>query len=68
LGERLIRIRMDQGGRFFFSPCVVERVLKGSCFRGCVGRNLASMQLLIIVSSLLRRYDFVLEEPDKFVS
>jgi len=33
--------------------------------RACVGRNLASMELLIIISSLLRRYEFVLEEPDK---
>lgn len=31
--------------------------------RACVGRNLASMELLIIVSSVLRRYEFVLEEP-----
>ena len=28
--------------------------------RACVGRNLASMELLIIVSSILRRYHFVL--------
>jgi len=33
--------------------------------RSCVGRNLASMELLIIVASILRRYEFVLEEPDK---
>jgi len=33
--------------------------------RACVGRNLASMELLIIISSLLRRYEFILEEPDK---
>lgn len=36
--------------------------------RACVGRNLASMELLIIIASILRRYDFVLEEPDKPVS
>lgn len=33
--------------------------------RSCVGRNLANMELLIIVSSILRRYDFVLQQPDK---
>jgi len=33
--------------------------------RACVGRNLASMELLIIVSSILRRYHFVLAEPDE---
>lgn len=33
--------------------------------RSCIGRNLANMELLIIVSSILRRYDFVLEDPDK---
>jgi len=33
--------------------------------RSCVGRNLASMELLIIISSILRRYHFVLEEPEK---
>jgi benzoate 4-monooxygenase len=33
--------------------------------RACVGRNLASMELLIIISSVLRRYEFVLADPDK---
>lgn len=33
--------------------------------RACVGRNLASMELLIIISSILRHYSFVLEEPEK---
>jgi benzoate 4-monooxygenase len=32
--------------------------------RACVGRNLASLELQIIVASILRRYDFVLERPD----
>ncbi|TFK73345.1 cytochrome P450 monooxygenase [Pluteus cervinus] len=32
--------------------------------RACVGRNLAYMELQIIVASILRRYDFVLEHPD----
>ncbi|KAH9939842.1 cytochrome P450 [Amylocystis lapponica] len=30
--------------------------------RSCVGRNLASMELLVIVASILRRYSFVLAE------
>ncbi|PCH44767.1 cytochrome P450 monooxygenase [Wolfiporia cocos MD-104 SS10] len=33
--------------------------------RSCVGRNLASMELLIIIGSILRRYHFVLEDADK---
>ncbi|EKM77283.1 hypothetical protein AGABI1DRAFT_115220 [Agaricus bisporus var. burnettii JB137-S8] len=32
--------------------------------RACVGRNLASMELLIILASIMRRYDIVLEDPD----
>lgn len=38
------------------------------CSRSCVGRNLASLELLIIVASILRRYDFVLQDADKPVS
>ncbi|KAG8737594.1 hypothetical protein FRC12_017082, partial [Ceratobasidium sp. 428] len=33
--------------------------------RACVGRNLASMELLIIISSIFRRYEFVLLKPDE---
>jgi len=33
--------------------------------RACVGRNLASLELQIIVASLLRRYEYVLENPDQ---
>jgi len=33
--------------------------------RSCVGRNLANMELLIIIASVLRRFEFVLQEPDK---
>lgn len=33
----------------------------------CVGRNLASMELLIILASLMRRYDIVLEDADQKV-
>jgi benzoate 4-monooxygenase len=36
--------------------------------RGCVGRNLASMELLIILSSVFRRFDIVLEHPEETVS
>ncbi|KAL5480884.1 hypothetical protein ACEPAI_9825 [Sanghuangporus weigelae] len=32
--------------------------------RACVGRNLAVMELLIIISSVFHRYDFVLEQPN----
>jgi len=31
--------------------------------RACVGRNLAMLELQIIVASMLRRYDYVLENP-----
>jgi benzoate 4-monooxygenase len=33
--------------------------------RACVGRNLASLQLLIVISSVFRRFDVVLEYPDE---
>ena len=36
--------------------------------RACVGKNLATLELQIIISSLLRRYHFVLENPDIEVS
>ncbi|KAH9849581.1 cytochrome P450 monooxygenase pc-bph [Lenzites betulinus] len=32
--------------------------------RSCVGRNLANLELLVIVASIFRRYDFVLEDPN----
>ncbi|KAL5522614.1 hypothetical protein ACEPAG_8631 [Sanghuangporus baumii] len=31
--------------------------------RACVGRNLAMMELLLIISSIFHRYDIVLEQP-----
>ncbi|KAH8826822.1 cytochrome P450 monooxygenase [Flagelloscypha sp. PMI_526] len=31
--------------------------------RGCVGKNLASLELLIIISSIMHRFHFVLEDP-----
>ncbi|KAI9441682.1 cytochrome P450 monooxygenase pc-bph [Lactarius indigo] len=33
--------------------------------RACVGRNLASLELLVIISSIFRRFDIMLEYPDK---
>ena len=36
-----------------------------SAIRSCVGRNLAFLELQIIVASILRRYDIVLENPDE---
>ncbi|KAJ7847728.1 cytochrome P450 [Mycena olivaceomarginata] len=33
--------------------------------RACVGRNLASLELQIIVASIMRRYHFVLERPEQ---
>ena len=45
--------------------CLVSQIPNS---RACVGRNLASMELQIIISSILRRYDFILEQPDKPVS
>jgi len=36
--------------------------------RACVGRNLAMMEMRIVVASLFRRYSFVLERPDEQVS
>jgi benzoate 4-monooxygenase len=33
--------------------------------RACVGRNLAILELLIIVSSIFRRYEVVLEHPEE---
>lgn len=39
-----------------------------SICRACVGRNLASLELLIIISSVFRRFDIVLEHPDETVS
>jgi benzoate 4-monooxygenase len=33
--------------------------------RACVGRNLAFLELQVIVGSIVRRYDFVLQSPDQ---
>ncbi|EAU89384.1 cytochrome P450 monooxygenase pc-bph [Coprinopsis cinerea okayama7 len=33
--------------------------------RACVGRNLAFLELQIIIGSIMRRYDLVLEDPDQ---
>lgn len=34
----------------------------------CVGRNLAAMELQIIIASIMRRFDLVLEKPGQKVS
>ncbi|CEH16460.1 Cytochrome P450 CYP3/CYP5/CYP6/CYP9 subfamilies [Ceraceosorus bombacis] len=34
--------------------------------RACVGRNVALAELSILIAALIHRYDFVLEEPEKF--
>jgi benzoate 4-monooxygenase len=33
--------------------------------RACVGKNLANMELLLIIASVMRRYEFVLQHPDR---
>ncbi|KAF4618517.1 hypothetical protein D9613_010014 [Agrocybe pediades] len=33
--------------------------------RACVGRNLAFLELQIIIASILRRFEFVLQDPDQ---
>ena len=37
-------------------------------YRACVGRNVAVVELQIVIASLLRRYQFVLEQPGQTVS
>ena len=66
--ERLIRTRMVLGayshginqGYWFLTNCLDRSA--------CVGRNLASLELLIIISSIFRRYEIVLEHPEEPVS
>jgi benzoate 4-monooxygenase len=36
-------------------------------YRACVGRNLATLELQMIIASLLRRYEFVLQNPNEEV-
>lgn len=36
-------------------------------FRACVGRNLAVLELQIIIASIMRRYDIVLREEGQKV-
>lgn len=33
--------------------------------RGCVGKNLATMELFIIIATVFRRYEFALEDPNQ---
>ncbi|TDL25279.1 cytochrome P450 monooxygenase pc-bph [Rickenella mellea] len=47
-------------------PALIQRAFNPFSFgpRACIGRNLAMMELSIIIASVLRRYHFVLENPD----
>ena len=56
--------------RTSFQLCVPENgvVTETRIFRACVGRNLAMLELQIIIASIMRRYDIVLEDPDFIVS
>jgi benzoate 4-monooxygenase len=47
------------GRYYFFFVMIIPRN------RACVGRNLATLELLIIISSIFRRYEIVLEDPDE---
>lgn len=49
-------------------PNVTTDLLVLLFFRSCVGRNLANLELLVIVASIFRRYHFVLEDPSAPVS
>ncbi len=55
------------GPRYVIS--VIEHGLRMNSYRhrACVGRNLANLELQIIVASILKRYHFVLENPDEVV-
>lgn len=57
---------------FSYGPrCVRSKVVALEIMtpcRACVGRNLATLELLIIISSIFRRYEFVLEHPEEPVS
>ncbi len=56
------------GPRYVIS--VIERGsrLSSYCHRACIGRNLANFELQIVIASILKRYHFVLENPDEVVS
>jgi benzoate 4-monooxygenase len=56
------------GPRCVHCPRVVALEIMTPICRACVGRNLASLELLIIISSIFRRYEIVLEHPEELVS
>jgi benzoate 4-monooxygenase len=54
------------GPRYVRYQCRFLMICLGlCCVRGCVGRNFAFLELQIIISSILRRYDIILENPDE---
>ena len=56
VGPRYVISAIEQGSR-----------LSSYHHRACVGRNLANFELQIIIASILKRYHFVLENPDEVV-
>ncbi len=56
------------GPRYVIS--VIEQGSRLSSYRhrACIGRNLATFELQVIVASIFKRYHFVLENPDEVVS
>ncbi len=55
------------GPRYVIS--VIEHGLRMCSYphRACIGRNLANLELQVIVASILKRYHFVLENPGEAV-
>jgi hypothetical protein len=53
----------DQGT--FIKRLLFSNLIRGT--RACVGRNLAFLELQIIIASIMRRYDIVLADPDQCV-
>ena len=51
----------DQGT--FIKRLLLHNLIRGT--RACVGRNLAFLELQIIIASIMRRYDIVLADPDQ---
>lgn len=56
------------GPRYLAFSITWDFIFKPFLCRACVGRNLAFLELQIIVASIMRRYDIVLENPDLPVS
>lgn len=56
------------GPRYAVSFSMFAFLLSDVIDSACVGRNLATLELQIILASIMRRYDIVLENPDQKVS